>query len=81
MLRRTPLRYYVTRRPHVTEITVDGFFVPDDVASCLGGLYRDYVTWWRATPGRRWLPRHWIGLSNFENQDFVHLVVLREDAE
>lgn len=79
--RRTPLFYHVTRRPHVTEITVDGFFVPDDVASCLGALYRDYVVWWLATPERRWFPRHPIVLSDFENQDFVHLVVLRDHAE
>jgi hypothetical protein len=60
---------------------VDGFFVPDDVASRLAGLYRDYVAWWRTTPERRRFPRDSIGLSDFENQDFVHLVVLRDHAE
>lgn len=80
-VRRTPLLYYVTRRPHVVEITVDGFFVPDDVASRLSDLYRNYVTWWRTVPERRWFPRHGIGLSDFENQDFVHLVVLSDHAE
>jgi hypothetical protein len=79
--RRTPLLYHVARRPHVTEITVDGFFVSDDVASRLAGLYRDYVAWWRTAPEQRWFPRHGLGLSDFENQDFVHLVVLREHDE
>src|SRR3989442_8521093 len=64
----TPLFYHVTRKPHVTEITVDGFFVPDYVASRLDGLYRDYVAWWRTAPERRWFPRGLIGLSDFENQ-------------
>jgi hypothetical protein len=29
----------------------------------------------------RWFPRDGIGLSDFENQDFVHLVVRPEHAE
>ena len=78
---RTPLFYHLTRRPHVIEITVDGFFVPDDVASRLGDLYRDYVAWWRTTPLWRWFPRHGVALSDFENQDFIHLVALREHAD
>ena len=79
--RRAPVLYYITRRPHVTEITVDGFFVPDDVASRLDGLYRDYVAWWKTAPERRWFPGGGIGLSDFDEQDLVHLVVLREHAE
>ncbi|MGH6692952.1 MAG: hypothetical protein ACREF4_19975 [Gammaproteobacteria bacterium] len=79
--RRTPLMYRVTYKRHVTEITVDGFFVPDDVAARLDGLYRDYVDWWLTTPARRWFPRAGVGVSDFVNQDFVHLVVLREHTD
>src|SRR5712692_6745367 len=77
--RRTPLLYHVAHRRHTTEITVDGFFVADDMASRLGGLYRDYVKWWLTAPERRWFPRGGLGLPDFD--DFVHLVVLREHGE
>jgi len=60
---------------------MDGFFLPEDVASRLDGLYREYVAWWQRAPERRRFPRGWVGLSDFENQDYVRLVVLCEHAD
>lgn len=79
--RRTPTCYSVLKRKHVVEIAVDAFFVSEDVAERLSGLYGDYLSWWRArtTPERRWFPRHGVGIPDF--CDFVHLTVLRQHAD
>jgi hypothetical protein len=60
---------------------VDGFFIPDDVATRLAGFYADYIDWWKlpTTPERRWFPRGILALPDFN--DYVHLTVLREHAE
>ena len=80
-IRRVPLIYQALPRRYVTEIIIDGFFIPATIADRLSSLYAQYVEWWRlpTTPERRWFPKHGVGLSLFE--DFVHLVVIREHAD
>ena len=78
LARRVPTLYGVRWGPHVTWITIDDFFVPEDVAGRLFDLYGRYIAWWVQSPARRWFPRDGVGNSDFSGP--IYVVVLTEHA-